>query len=56
VYKVNHWLTIKPPTMVTPSGWRNSLPTPLPSIKGKALSKAHKVVIKIGRKRCKQAW
>ena len=42
--------------MVTPSGWRSSLPTPLLSIKGKALSKAHKVVIKIGRKRCKQAW
>jgi len=41
--------------MVMPSGWRSSEPTPLPSISGKAPSNADSVVIRIGRKRSRQA-
>src|SRR6202521_385269 len=56
VNKVNIWLTSSPPTIVMPRGWRSSEPTPVPSIKGNAPSKAAMVVIKIGRRRSRQAW
>ncbi len=46
---------IKPPTIQTPSGCRSSAPTPVLSISGNAPSKAASVVIKIGRKRSRQA-
>ncbi len=42
--------------MVRPSGWRSSEPTPVPSISGSALNSAAAVVIRIGRKRSRQAW
>ena len=41
--------------MVMPKGWRNSEPTPVPNINGKAPNKAAKVVMRIGLKRNKQA-
>ena len=56
VNSVSTWLTISPPTMVMPSGWRSSEPTPRPSISGSAASSAAMVVIRIGRKRSRQAW
>jgi len=56
VNSVSSWLTISPPTMTTPSGWRSSLPTPVPSISGSALNSAASVVMRIGRKRSRQAW
>ena len=56
VNSVSNWLKIKPPTMVTPNGWRSSEPVPLPSIKGSAAKSAAMVVIRIGRKRNRQAW
>ena len=39
-----------------PSGWRNSDPTPVPSISGRAPNIAAIVVIRIGRKRSRHAW
>ena len=36
VYSVSAWLTIRPPTMVIPSGWRNSEPSPVPKASGSA--------------------
>ena len=56
VNRVNTWLTIKPPTIVMPSGRRNSLPVPLPRASGTPPSSAAIVVIMIGRKRSRQAW
>ena len=41
--------------MVMPNGWRNSEPTPVPSISGSAASRADSVVIKMGLKRSRQA-
>ena len=41
--------------MVMPSGWRNSLPSPIPTISGTAPSSEAMVVIMIGRKRSRQA-
>ena len=55
VNKVNSWLKISPPTIVTPSGWRSSEPVPVPSINGSAANSAAIVVIMIGRKRNRQA-
>ena len=51
VKSVSAWLTISPPTIVMPSGWRSSEPTPQPIISGSAPSSAAIVVIMIGRKR-----
>ena len=51
VNSVNAWLTIKPPTIVMPSGRRNSEPTPVPNASGRPPSSAAAVVIIIGRKR-----
>jgi hypothetical protein len=42
--------------MVRPSGWRSSEPVPVPSISGSAPTRAAMVVIRIGRKRSRQAW
>ena len=56
VNSVSTWLTSRPPTMVMPSGCRSSEPTPVPNIKGNALASADTVVIRIGRKRSRQAW
>ena len=42
--------------MQMPSGWRSSEPTPVPRISGTAANKAASVVIRIGRKRKRQAW
>src|SRR5436309_2412276 len=56
VNRVSAWLRISPPTIVTPSGWRNSDPVPLPIISGKAPNIAAAVVIMIGRKRRSEAW
>ena len=42
--------------MVTPSGERSSEPVPLPSISGSAPTRAATVVMRIGRKRSRQAW
>ena len=56
VNSVRAWLTIRPPTIVMPSGWRTSEPTPQPIISGSAPSSAAIVVIMIGRKRSRQAW
>jgi acetylornithine deacetylase len=55
VYKVSIWLSANPPTIVTPSGRRNSAPAPCANISGKPPSKAAIVVIKIGRNRNRQA-
>ena len=55
VNKVSIWLTISPPTMAIPSGWRSSEPVPVPSISGSAPRIAAIVVIMIGRKRSRQA-
>ena len=44
VYSVSIWLTIRPPTIVMPSGRRSSEPVPVPSASGKAPSKAAAVV------------
>jgi len=55
VNKVSNWLKIRPPTIVTPNGWRSSEPVPLPSISGSAAKSAAIVVIRIGRKRSRQA-
>ena len=41
--------------MAMPSGWRNSLPSPRPTISGSAPNSAAMVVIMIGRKRITQA-
>ena len=41
--------------MTMPSGWRNSEPTPLPTINGNAPSSAAMVVMSMGRSRNKQA-
>jgi hypothetical protein len=56
VNKVRSWLRIRPPTIVTPKGWRSSEPVPVPSISGKAPKIAAIVVIMIGRKRNSEAW
>ena len=45
-----------PPTIAKPSGRRSSEPAPLPSISGRPVSIAAIVVIRIGRKRSRQAW
>ena len=50
VKRVSAWLKIKPPTIVIPSGRRNSEPTPVPSASGSAPSNAAMVVIMMGRK------
>ena len=42
--------------MAKPSGLRSSDPAPLSSISGTPLSSAAMVVIRIGRKRSRQAW
>ena len=55
VNRVRIWESASPPTMATPSGWRSSAPTPVPSIKGSAPNSAAKVVIRIGRSRNRQA-
>ena len=55
VNSVSIWLTISPPTIVMPSGWRNSAPMPQPNISGSAASSADIVVIRIGRKRSRHA-
>ena len=39
-----------------PSGWRSSEPVPVPNISGRAPNMAATVVIRIGRKRSRQAW
>ena len=36
MYSVSNWLKINPPTMVIPSGFRSSDPTPVPSASGKS--------------------
>ncbi len=41
--------------MLTPSGWRSSDPVPVPNIKGSAPKIAATVVMRIGRKRSRQA-
>ena len=46
---------INPPTMVMPSGLRNSAPMPFPRARGSPPNKAAIVVIMIGRKRSKHA-
>ncbi len=56
VNSVSSWLTISPPTMAMPKGWRSSEPMPLPIISGSALNIAATVVIMIGRKRSIAAW
>jgi hypothetical protein len=56
VNSVSTWLTISPPTIATPSGCRSSAPSPVPSISGTAPNSAARVVIRIGRKRSRQAW
>ncbi|CNU45384.1 Uncharacterised protein [Salmonella enterica subsp. enterica serovar Bovismorbificans] len=56
VNRVNTWLTSKPPTIAIPNGRRNSAPTPVLNINGNAPSNAASVVIRIGRKRSRQAW
>ena len=48
VYSVSAWLTINPPTMVIPRGWRNSEPVPVPKASGTAPKSAASVVIMIG--------
>ena len=53
---MSNWLTSSPPTIVMPSGWRNSEPVPVPSASGSPPSSAAMVVIMIGRKRSKHAW
>ena len=55
VNSVSAWLTISPPTIVIPSGRRNSDPVPVPSASGKPPSNAAMVVIMMGRKRSMQA-
>ena len=55
VNSVSIWLTIRPPTIVMPSGWRISEPTPQPIISGSAPRSAAIVVIMIGRKRSSDA-
>ena len=47
---------IRPPTIVMPSGWRSSEPSPQPIISGSAPRIAAIVVIMIGRKRSRHAW
>ena len=42
------WLTARPPTIVMPSGWRSSDPTPFPKASGTPPSMAAIVVIMIG--------
>ena len=56
VNSVSSWLTIRPPTMATPSGRRSSEPAPELSIKGSAPSRAAMVVIRMGLKRSSEAW
>src|SRR5213076_1530040 len=41
VYSVSIWLTIRPPTIVMPSGRRNSEPAPPPIARGTPPSAAH---------------
>ena len=36
VKSVRTWLTNRPPTMLTPKGWRNSEPVPVPNMSGSA--------------------
>ena len=47
--------TQRPPTMVMPSGRRSSEPAPRPMASGTAPNSAASVVIRIGRKRSRQA-
>src|SRR3954467_7957088 len=46
---------MSPPMIATPSGCRNSAPSPKPIASGNAPSAAASVVIRIGRKRSRQA-
>ncbi len=55
VYRVSSWLTSSPPTIVIPSGRRNSAPSPKPIASGTAPNIAAIVVMMIGRKRLRQA-
>ena len=41
--------------MLMPSGWRSSEPVPVPNISGSAPNIAATVVIRMGRKRSRQA-
>jgi len=50
------WLTSSPPMIEMPSGRRSSAPSPKPRASGRAPSMAAMVVIRIGRKRSRQAW
>ena len=52
---VRHCDTSRPPTTVTPSGWRSSAPAPAPMAIGSEPSSAQVVVIMIGRKRSSAA-
>ena len=56
VKTVSNWLTSRPPKMAMPSGRRSSAPSPMPSIRGTADSRAAMVVIRIGRNRSTAAW
>ena len=56
VKRVSTWLTISPPTIVTPRGWRSSDPMPVPSMSGTAERRAAIVVIRMGRNLRRQAW
>ncbi len=56
VYRVSTWLMSSPPTMLTPSGLRSSLPVPPSSASGSPPSSAAKLVIMIGLKRSRQAF
>ncbi len=56
MYRVRTWLRISPPTIAKPSGLRSSDPAPFPNISGRPLSSAAIVVIRMGRKRSRQAW
>jgi len=54
VNKVNTWLTSRPPTMLTPSGWRSSEPCRAEHQRS-APNIAATVVIRMGRNRSRQA-
>jgi hypothetical protein len=46
---------MRPPTMVMPNGRRSSVPVPPPRARGTPASSAAMVVMRIGRKRSRQA-
>ena len=56
VYRVSTWLISSPPTMLTPSGLRSSLPVPPSSASGRPPRSAAKLVIMMGRNRRRQAF